>query len=80
MQKWDVSSELTDQMETAGLEIQPDTLSLKMRKIFGLVLRLLLFSDPEKNYSHDFKTFSNFHYMYILAGLDLLKSGFVIEA
>ena len=42
MQKWDVSSELTDQMETAGLEIQPDTLSLNMRKIFGLVLRLLL--------------------------------------
>ena len=57
MQKWDVSSELTDQMETAGLEIQPDTLSLSMRKIFGLVLRLLLFSDPEKTYSHDFKTF-----------------------
>ena len=57
MQKWDVSSELTDQMETAGLEIQPDTLSLNMRKIFGLVLRLLLFSDREKNYSHDFKTF-----------------------
>ena len=56
MQKWDVSSELTDQMETAGLEIQSDTLSLKMRKIFGLVLRLLLFSDPEKNFSHDFKT------------------------
>ena len=48
MQKWDVSSELTDQMETAGLEIQPDTLSLKMRKIFGLVLRLLLFSDRRK--------------------------------
>ena len=40
MQKWDVSSELTDQMETAGLEIQPDTLSLNMHKIFGLVLRL----------------------------------------
>ena len=77
MQKWDVSSELTDQMETVGLEIQPDTLSLNMRKIFGLVLRLLLFSDPEKNFSHDFQTF---HYMYILAGLDLLKSGFVIEA
>ena len=57
MQKWDVSSELTDQMETAGLEIQPDTLSLNMRKIFGLVLRLLLFLDPEKNYCHDFKTF-----------------------
>lgn len=56
MQKWDVSFELTDQMETAGLEIQPDTLSLKMRKIFGLVLRLLLFSDREKNFSHDFKT------------------------
>ena len=77
MQKWDVSSELTDQMETAGLEIQPDTLSLNMHKIFGLVLRLLLFSDPEKNYSHEFKTF---HYKYILAGLDLLKSGFVTEA
>ena len=77
MQKWDVCSELTDQMETVGLEIQPDTLSLNMRKIFGLVLRLLLFSDPEKNFSHDFQTF---HYMYILAGLDLLKSGFVIEA
>ena len=57
MQKWDVSSELTDQMETAGLEIQPDTLSLNMRKIFGLVLRLLLFTDPEKTYSYDFKTF-----------------------
>ena len=57
MQKWDVSSELTDQMETAGLEIQPDTLSLNMRTTFGLVLRILLFSDPEKNYSHDFKTF-----------------------
>lgn len=57
MQKWDVSSELTDQMETAGLAIQPDTLLLNMRKIFGLVLRLLLFADPEKNYSHDFKTF-----------------------
>ena len=56
MQKWDVSSELTDQMETAGLEIQPDTLSLNMRNIFSLVLRLLLFSDPEKNYSHYFKT------------------------
>ena len=77
MQKWDVCSELTDQMETVGLEIQPDTLSLNMRKVFGLVLRLLLFSDPEKNFSHDFQTF---HYMYILAGLDLLKSGFVIEA
>jgi len=57
MQKWDVSSELTDQMETAGLAIQPDTLLLNMRKMFGLVLRLLLFADPEKNYSHDFKTF-----------------------
>ena len=57
MQKWDVSSELTDQMETAGLEIQPDTLSLNMRTIFGLVVRILFFSDPEKNYSHDFKTF-----------------------
>lgn len=45
MQKWDVSSELTDQMKTAGLKIQPDTLSLNMRKIFGLVLRLFL-SDP----------------------------------
>ena len=56
MQKWDVSPELTDQMKTAGLEIQPDTLSLNMRTIFGLVL-LLYFSDPEKNYSHDFKTF-----------------------
>ena len=55
MQKWDVSSELTDQMETAGLEIQPDTLN--MRTILGLVLRILFFSDPEKNYSHDFKTF-----------------------
>ena len=57
MQKWDVSPELTDQMKTAGPEIQPDTLSLNMRTIFGLVLRLLFFSDPEKNYSHDFKTF-----------------------
>ena len=57
MQKSDVSSELSDQMETAGLEIQPDTLSLNMRKIFGLVLRLLLLSDPEKNYSHDFEIF-----------------------
>ena len=57
MQKWDVSPELTDQMKTAGLEIQPDTLSLNMRTIFGLVLRLLFLSDPEKNYSHDFKTF-----------------------
>ena len=57
MQKWNVSSELTDQMETAGLEILFDTLSLSMRKIFALVLRLLLFSDPEKTYSHDFKTF-----------------------
>ena len=57
MQRWDVSTELTDQMETAGLEIQPDTLSLNMRKIFGLVLRLLLFSDTGKKYSHDFKTF-----------------------
>ena len=40
MQKWDVSSDLTDEMETAGLEIQPDILSLNMRKIFGLVLGL----------------------------------------
>ena len=57
MQKWDFSCELTGQTKTAGPEIQPDTLSLNMRTIFGLVLRLLFFSDPEKNYSHDFKTF-----------------------
>ena len=47
MQKWDVSSELTDQIESAGLEIQPDTLSLNMRKIFGFTTSIF-FRSGEK--------------------------------
>ena len=65
------SSELTDQME-----IEPDRLSTVIRKFF-FNFTAIFFSDQEKNFSHDFKIFQNFNYIYWR--LDLLKIAFVIS-